>query len=139
MDMTNIMYELVNTKTSLTIADRTIETLQKQNRRLNRRCLRQSLMIAGLTWLTVTACRMLSESDKKRKEAEEDARQLHAELAHTQQVLDDVNRKNAEQFWTERSTIAKEAEKKYLLRWEGTHYQKSGIKCIERRKSVADD
>ena len=43
MDMTNIMYELVNTKTSLTIADRTIETLQKQNRRLNRRCLRQSL------------------------------------------------------------------------------------------------
>lgn len=111
MDMTNIMYELVNTKTSLTIADRTIETLQKQNRRLNRRCLRQSLMIAGLTWLTVTACRMLSENDKKRKEAEEDARQLHAELAHTQQVLDDVNRKNAEQFWTESSTIAKEAEK----------------------------
>ena len=55
MDMTNIMYELVNTKTSLTIADRTIETLQKQNRRLNRRCLRQSLIIAGLTWLTVTA------------------------------------------------------------------------------------
>lgn len=30
MDMTNIMYELVNAKTSLTIADRTIETLQKQ-------------------------------------------------------------------------------------------------------------
>ena len=62
MDMTNIMYELVNTKTSLTIADRTIETLQKQNRRLNRRCLRQSLMIAGLTWLTVTACRMLRKT-----------------------------------------------------------------------------
>lgn len=102
MDMTNIMYELVNTKTSLTIADHTIETLQKQNRRLNRRCLRQSLIIAGLTWFTVTACRMLSENDKKRKEAEEDARQLHAELAHTQQVLlDDVNRKNAERFWTE--------------------------------------
>ena len=132
MDMTNIMYELVNTKTSLTIADRTIETLQKQNRRLNRRCLRQSLMIAGLTWLTVTACRMLSENDKKRKEAEEDARQLHAELAHTQQVLDDVNRKNAEQFWTERRT-------RYLLGWEGNHDQKSGIKCMERRKSVADD
>lgn len=111
MDMTNIMYELVNTKTSLTIADRTIETLQKQNRRLNRRCLRQSLMIAGLTWLTVTACRMLSENDKKRKEAEEDARQLHAELANMQQVLDDVNRKNAEQFWTESITSAAEAVK----------------------------
>ena len=40
MDMTNIMYELINTKTSLAIADRTIETLQKQNRRLNRRCAR---------------------------------------------------------------------------------------------------
>lgn len=112
MDMTNIMYELINTKTSLAIADRTIETLQKQNRRLNRRCLRQSLMIAGLTWLTVTACRMLSENDKKRKEAEEDARQLHAELAHTQQVLDDVNRKNAKQFWTETSpSAAAKAEK----------------------------
>ena len=85
MDMTNIMYELVNTKTSLAIADRTIETLQKQNRRLNRRCLRQSLMIAGLAWLTVTACRMLSEND--------------------------VNRKNAEQFWTESSTSATEPEK----------------------------
>ena len=85
--------------------------MQKQNRRLNRLCLRQSLMIAGLAWLAVTACRMLSESDKKRKEAEEDARQLHAALAHTQQVLDDVNRKNAEQFWTESSSIAKEAEK----------------------------
>lgn len=101
MDMTNIMYELVNTKTSLTIADRTIETLQKQNRRLNRRCLRQSLMIAGLTWFTVTACRMLSENDKKRKEAEED----------TQQVLDDVNRKNAERFWTESITSVTEPEK----------------------------
>lgn len=111
MDMTNIMYELVNTKTSLTIADRTIETLQKQNRRLNRRCLRQSLMIAVLTWLTVTACRMLSESDKKCKEAEENTRQLHAALAHMQQALDDVNRKNAAQFWTENSSIAKEAEK----------------------------
>lgn len=111
MDMTNIMYELVNTKTSLAVAGRTIERLQKQNRRLNRRCFRQSLVIAGLTWLSVTACRMLNESDSKRKEAEEDARQLHAELAHTQQVLDEVNRKNAEQFWTESSTSAAEAVK----------------------------
>lgn len=111
MDMTNIIYELVNTKDCLTIADRTIEALQKQNRRLNRRCFRQGLVITGLTWLTVTACRMLSESDSKRKEAEEDARQLHAELAHTQQVLDEVNRKNTEQFWTESSTSATEAEK----------------------------
>ena len=54
---------------------------------------------------------MLSENDKKRKEAEEDARQLHAELAHTQQGLDDVNRKNAELVWTESSTSATEPEK----------------------------
>lgn len=101
MDMTNIVYELANSKASLAFAGRTIDELQKQNHRLNRRCFRQGLVITGLTWLTVTACRMLSENDKKRKEAEEDARQLHAELAHTQQVLDDVNRKNAKQFWTE--------------------------------------
>ena len=81
MDMTNIMYELVNTKTSMAIAGRTIETLQKQNRRLNRRCFRQSLAIAGLTWLTVTACRMLSESDEKRKDAEKHARETETELA----------------------------------------------------------
>lgn len=78
MDMTNIMYELVNTKTSLAIAGHTIETLQKQNRRLNRRCLRQSLMIAGLTWLSVTACRMLNESEEKRKDAEKRAREAEA-------------------------------------------------------------
>lgn len=88
MDMTNIMYELVNTKTSLAIADRTIDTLKKQNRRLNRRCLRQSLMIAGLTWLTVTACRMLGESEEKCKDAEKRAREAEVELAeiHAQEV-----------------------------------------------------
>ena len=124
MDMTNIMYELVNTKTSLTIADRTIETLQKQNRRLNRRCLRQSLMIAGLTWLTVTACRMLSESDKKRSYAAGVGR---CEPQERRTVLDGEQHK------------CDGARKRYLLRWEGNHYQKSGIKCMERRKSVADD
>ena len=111
MDMMNIMYELAESKTSSAVAGRTIETLQKQNRRLNRRCFRQGLVITGLTWLCVTACRMLNESDKKRKEAEEDTRQLHAELAHTQQVLDDVNRKNAERFWTESITSETKPEK----------------------------
>ncbi len=84
MDMTNIMYELVNSKASLAIADRTIEALQKQNRRLNRRCFRQSLVIAGLTWLSVTACKMLGESEEKRKDAEKHAREVEAELAETQ-------------------------------------------------------
>ena len=129
MDMTNIMYELVNTKTSLTIADRTIETLQKQNRRLNRRCLRQSLMIAGLTWLTVTACRMLSENDKKRKEAEEDARQLHAELAHTQQVLDDVNRKNAEQVRRSPKKISAAMGRQPLPKIRNKMHGKEEVSC----------
>ena len=84
MDMTNIVYELANSKASLAFAGRTIETLQKQNRRLNRRCFRQSLAIAGLTWLTVTACRMLGESDEKRKYAEKRAREAEAELAEVQ-------------------------------------------------------
>ena len=78
MDMTNIMYELVNSKASLAVAGRTIETLQKQNRHLNRRCFRQSLVIAGLTWLSVTACRMLNESEEKRKDAEKRAREAEA-------------------------------------------------------------
>ena len=90
MDMTNIMYELVNTRTSLTIANHTIEALKKQNRRLNRRCLRQSLMIAGLTWLTVTACRMLGESEDKRKDAEKHARETEAELAMRHHNYDDL-------------------------------------------------
>lgn len=81
MDMTNIVYELANSKASLAFAGRTIDELRKQNRRLNRRCFRQSLAIAGLTWLTVTACRMLGESEEKRKNVEKHAREAEAELA----------------------------------------------------------
>ena len=89
MDMTNVIYELVNAKDCLTIDDRMIEALQKQNRRLSRRCFRQSLAIAGLTCLTVTACRMLGESDEKCKDAEKRAREAEAELAeaHAQEVV----------------------------------------------------
>ena len=89
MDMTNIVYELANSKASLAFAGRTIDELRKQNRRLNRRCFRQSLAIAGLTWLTVTACRMLGESEEKRKDAEKRAREAEAELAevHAQEVV----------------------------------------------------
>ena len=84
MDMTNIVYELANSKASLAFAGRTIDELRKQNRRLNRRCFRQSLAIAGLTWLTVTACRMLGESEEKRKNVEKHAREAEAELAEVQ-------------------------------------------------------
>ena len=67
--------------------------------------------------------------------------QLHAELAHTQQVLDDVNRKNAEQFLDgEQNKVRLEPEKRYLLRWGGNHYQKIRNKMHgEGEESVADD
>ena len=63
MDMTNIVYELANSKASLAFA--------------------------GLTWLSVTACRMLNESDEKYKDAEKRAREAEAELAevHAQEVV----------------------------------------------------
>lgn len=71
----------------------------------------KNLLIGGLVWFGATACKMLGESDKHRKEAEEDARKLKVALVHTQQVLDEVNRKNAEQFWAENSAAEPEPEK----------------------------
>ena len=111
MDMMNVMYELAESKTSLEMADRTIKALNQRIRHLNSKCARKNLLIIGLVWFGGTACKLLSESDKKRKEAEEAARNLHAELVHTQQVLDQVNRANAEQFWAENSVGEPEPEK----------------------------
>lgn len=104
MEMMNVMYELAESKTSLQIADRTI-------RKLKGKCIYKNLLIAGLVWFGATACKMLGESDKRYKEAEEDARKLKVALANTQQVLDEVNRKNAEQFWAEDSVGEPEPEK----------------------------
>ena len=80
MDMMNVMYELAESKTSLQIADRTIQAMNQQVRKLKNKCIYKNLLIGGLIWFGVTACKMLGESDKKRKEAEEAARNLHAEL-----------------------------------------------------------
>lgn len=104
MEIMNVMYELATTKSALEMAETTI---RKQRGKL----LRKNILIAGLLWFGVTACRMLGESDEKRKEAEEDARKLKVALANTQQVLDEVNRKNAEQFWAEDSVGEPEPEK----------------------------
>ena len=101
MDMMNVMYELAESKTSLEMADRTIKALNKRIRYLNGKCARKNLLIIGLIWFGGTACKMLGDTDKKRKEAEEAARAFHAQAVHTQQVLDEVNRKNAEAFWAE--------------------------------------
>lgn len=111
MDMTNVMYELAESKASLQIADGMIEAMNQRVRKLNNKCIRKNLLIGGLIWFGVTACKMLGESDKKRKEAEEAARNLHAELVYVHQALDEVNRKNAEQFWAENSAGEPEPEK----------------------------
>lgn len=111
MDMMNVMYELAESKTSLQIADRTIQAMNQQVRKLKNKCIYKNLLIGGLVWFGATACKMLGESDKHRKEAEEDARKLKVTLVHTQQVLDEVNRKNAEQFWAKNGAAEPEPEK----------------------------
>ena len=111
MDMTNVMYELAESKASLQIAGGMIEAMNQRVRKLNNKCIRKNLLIGGLIWFGATTCKMLSESDKKRKEAEEAARNLHAELVYVHQALDEVNRKNAEQFWAENSAGEPEPEK----------------------------
>ena len=111
MDMMNVMYNLAESKTSLEMANRTIQALNQRVRRLNGKCARKNLAILGLVWFGATACKLLGESDKKRREAEEEARSLHTMLMHTQQVLDEVNRKNAEEFWAENSAGEPEPEK----------------------------
>lgn len=103
MERTDILIDLVNSKASLQIADRTIQAMNQRVRKLKNKCIYKNLLIGGLVWFGATACKMLGESDKHRKEAEEDARKLKMALVHTQQVLDEVNRKNAEQFWAENS------------------------------------
>mgnify|MGYP004484537675 CR=1 FL=1 len=111
MERTDILIDLVNSKASLQIADRTIQAMNQRVRKLNNKCIRKNLLIGGLIWFGATTCKMLGESDKKRKEAEEYARKLEVVLTHTQQVLDEVNRKNAEQFWAENSAGEPEPEK----------------------------
>ena len=101
MERTDILIDLVNSKASLQIADRTIQVMNQRVRKLKNKCIRKNLLIGGLIWFCATACKMLGESDKKRKEAEEDARKLHATLIHTQQMIDEMNSKNAKASWAE--------------------------------------
>lgn len=63
MELTDILIDLSNSKAALVAANNTI-------RRLNGNCMRKNLVIAGLVWFGLTACKMLGESEKKRKEAE---------------------------------------------------------------------
>ena len=102
MEMMNVMYELATTRSALEMAETTI---RKQRGKL----LRKNILIAGLVWFGFTACKFLNEADNKLKEAEEEVRCLHAEAAQMDQMLDDLNRKGAEQFWE------KKREEGYLL------------------------
>ena len=77
MEMIDLMYELANSKAALEASNRMI-------RRLNAKCMRKNLAIAGLVWYGVSVCKMLGESDKKRKEAESRARDVEAEMAKMQ-------------------------------------------------------
>ena len=94
MEMMNVMYELATTKSALEMAETTI---RKQRGKL----LRKNILIAGLLWFGFTACRMLGESDEKRKDAEKNAWKIKVALI----------RKNVEQFWAEDSVGEPEPEK----------------------------
>jgi len=72
MEMMNIMYELATTKSALELAEKTI---RKQKGKL----VRKNLLIAGLAWFSLTACKMLGESDKKLKDSQRELRDATAE------------------------------------------------------------
>lgn len=111
MEMTDIMTDLINAKACLEVADNVADGLIRQNKKLKNKCIRKNLAILGLIWFGATACKLLGESDKKRREAEEEARNLHTTLLDTQRVLEEVNRAHAEQFWAESSAGEPEPEK----------------------------
>lgn len=90
MEMMDMMTDLINTKASLDIANGMVDSLNKQVRKLNRKCMRKNLLILGLVWFGVTASKMLGESDKKLQAAENEARGAKAELAHMQLSYDQL-------------------------------------------------
>lgn len=85
MELTDILIDLSNSKAALMAANQTI-------RRLNGKCMRKNLVIIGLAWLSMKACTMLGESEKKRKDAENEARGVKAELEHMQLSYDQLFR-----------------------------------------------
>lgn len=81
MELTDILIDLSNSKAALVAANNTI-------RRLNGKCMRKNLVIAGLVWFGLTACKMLGESEKKRKEAEAGCAKAEAQLWEDQSKKD---------------------------------------------------
>lgn len=83
MELTDILIDLSNSKAALEMANHTV-------RKLRSKCIRKNLVIAGLLWFGITASKMLNEADKKRKEAEDHAREVEATLAEMTAYKDDV-------------------------------------------------
>lgn len=74
MDMIDILNELTNSRIALDKAHHDILKLKGK-------CLGKNLVIAGLVWFGYTACKMLGESEKKLKAAEDRAREAEAVCA----------------------------------------------------------
>lgn len=74
MEMIDILNELTNSRVALERAGHDI-------RKLRGKCMRKNLVIAGLVWFGLTACKMLGESEEKRKKAEERVREAEAVCA----------------------------------------------------------
>ena len=87
MELTDILIDLSNSKAALEVANQTI-------RKLNAKCLRKNILIVGLAWFGFTSCKMLNEADKKRKEAEEHAREVEATLAEMTALKADTAKKD---------------------------------------------
>ena len=73
MELTDILTDLISTKACLEIANGTVKKLRGK-------CARKNILIAGLVWFGFASCKMLNESDKKRKDAEKRAQQAESEL-----------------------------------------------------------
>ena len=78
MELTDILIDLSNSKAALEVTNHTIRRLNGKN-----------LVIIGLAWLSMKACTMLGESEKKRKEAEERARNAETRLFEEQRPTND--------------------------------------------------
>lgn len=74
MELTDILIDLSNSKAALEVANHTI-------RRMKGKCIRKNILIAGLLWFGFVSCKMVNEAEKRRKEADERAREAEAALA----------------------------------------------------------
>lgn len=83
MEMLDVMYELTNTKAALEAANKLI---RKQKVRL----LGKNLVIAGLIWFGMKACKMLGEAEDKRQKAEADAAEARENYARAELKVNEL-------------------------------------------------